>query len=231
MPKRVAVPRALTPQRKAIEAIELLHTFGDASKKGVCATLYAMIKQSGTINVGLVAARARLAKQDLSIPRLEQVSAHMATNQLMNVRQALSDMPVLRSYGWLDSMVVLQWLKGGGEYKHFVANRVRKIQACSDITWRHVPSQDNPADLGSRGGPVTGNQLWWKGPSWLTDPNEWPREVVTTASPESEAEAKTIGAVFKVAVEPVNELDRLLAKFSLNKVVRIQAWISRFRKN
>ena len=55
--------------------------------------------------------------------------------------------------------------------------------------------------------------------------------MVTTTTPESEAEAKTIGAVFKVAVEPANELDQLLAKFSLNKVVRIQAWISRFLHN
>ena len=230
LPNCVAVPRALTTQREAIKEIEL-HTFGDASGKGVCAALYAIVKQNGSTNVGLVAARARLAKQDLTIPRLELVSAHMATNLLMNVRQALSGMPVMGSYGWLDSMVALQWLKGGGEYKQFVANRVKKIQACPDITWRHVPSQDNPADLGSRGGRVTGNQLWWKGPLWLTNPNEWPRDVVTTATLESEAEAKATRAVFKVAVESTNEPDQILAKFSLNKALRIHAWISRFLHN
>jgi hypothetical protein len=63
MPKRVTVSRALTTQREAVEEIEL-HTFGDASGKGVCAAIYAIVKQSGDTNVGLVAARAILAKQD-----------------------------------------------------------------------------------------------------------------------------------------------------------------------
>ena len=224
LPKRVAIPRALTTQREAVEEIEL-HSFGDASKKGVCAALYAVVKQNEDTNIGLVAARARLAKQDLSIPRLELVSAHMATNLLVNVREALGGMPVAGSYGWLDSTVALQWLKGGGEYKQFVMNRVNKIPACPNITWRHVPSRDNPADLGSRGGLVSGNQLWWEGPSWLADPNEWPRDMVTTATPESEAEAKATKAVFNVAVNSPDESDQILAKFSLNKAVRIHAWI------
>ena len=36
-----------------------------------------------------------------------------------------------------------------------MANRVRKIREHSDVVWRHVPTQDNPADLASRGGLVT----------------------------------------------------------------------------
>jgi hypothetical protein len=44
LPRRVTVPRALTTQREAVEEIEL-HTFGDASGKGVCAALYAIVKQ------------------------------------------------------------------------------------------------------------------------------------------------------------------------------------------
>jgi hypothetical protein len=83
----------LTTQREAVEEIEL-HTFGDASGKGVCAALHAIVKQSDDTSVGLVAARARLAKQDLSIPRIELVSAHMAANLVMNVQQALDGMPV-----------------------------------------------------------------------------------------------------------------------------------------
>jgi hypothetical protein len=148
------------------------------------------VKQSDYTNVGLVAARARFAKQDLSIPRLELVSAHMAANLMMNIQQALDGMPVTGTYGWLDSTVALQWIKGGGEYKQFVANRVRKIQACPDIICRHVPSQDNPADLGSRGGQVTGNLMWLKGPPWLTYQSEWPRDIVTTATMKAKPRPK-----------------------------------------
>lgn len=46
----------------------------------------------------------------------------MATNLLMNMLNALETM-----YGWLDSTVSLHWIKGNGQYKQFVTNRVAKI--------------------------------------------------------------------------------------------------------
>ena len=141
---------------------------------GVSATVHAVVRQRSVVNAGLLAAKARLAKQGLTIPRLELVSAHMATNLIHNVRRALEGFPVKQSFGWLDSTVALHWVKGGGEYKQFVMNRVRKIQAHPEIIWRYVPTQENPADLGSRGGQVTDNPLWWKGPRWLTRKAEWP---------------------------------------------------------
>ena len=108
---------------------------------------------------------------------------------------------------------------------------MRKIQAHPDIIWRHVPSQDNPADLGSRGGRDTANQLWWKGPSWLTNQDEWPQDIVTIATPQSRAEAKITKEVFNAAVESTDQLDKVLATFSLSKAIRINAWISRFTHN
>jgi hypothetical protein len=44
------------------------------------------------------------------------------------------------TFGWLESTVTLQWLRGGGQYKQFVANRVKKIQEHPEIIWRHVPT-------------------------------------------------------------------------------------------
>ena len=85
----------------------------------------------------------------------------------------------------------LHWIRGASEYKQFVGNRVRKIKEKESVIWRHVPTQENPADLGSRGGPVNKeNVLWWERPNWLKDPASWPPDIVTTATPESEAEAK-----------------------------------------
>ena len=48
--------------------------------------------------------------------------------------------------------MALHWINGGGEYKQFVANRAMKIEEHSGITWCHVPTKENPPDLGSRGG-------------------------------------------------------------------------------
>ena len=76
----------------------------------------------------LVTAKARLAKKDLTVPRSELVSAHMATNLVMNVKNALTELPEPAVYGWLDSTVALHWILGNGQYHQFVANRVQKNQ-------------------------------------------------------------------------------------------------------
>ena len=55
-----------------------------------------------------------------------------------------------------------------------------------------MTSEENPADLGSRGGSVEGVELWWKGPKWLADREQWPRDVVTVSTSESQAEAKVV---------------------------------------
>lgn len=61
-----------------------LHSFGDGSKLGVGAAVYAVVGQEMGATQRLVAAKARLAKGGLSIPRLELVAGHMATNLLTN---------------------------------------------------------------------------------------------------------------------------------------------------
>jgi hypothetical protein len=100
---------------------------------------------------------------------------------------------------------------------------VRKIQAKQYIHWRHVPTTDNPADIGSQGGTADKlSELWWKGPEWL-------QNIVTTPSPESKA--KTVREVLAVAVEPRDELDQVMEKYELWKAVRITTWVVRFINN
>ena len=177
-----------------IESIQL-HGFGDASGKGVAAVVYAVVEQPSGTTQSIVTAKSRLAKQSLTIPRLELVSAHMACNLLDNVRNALSGFPVQHTYGWLDSKVALHWIKGGGQHKQFVANRVKKIQSKPSIEWRYVLTDCNPADVASRGGEVKGNELWLNSPDWLKDNCSWPDDIVTQSTKESEAEAKVIKTI------------------------------------
>ena len=211
LPHEVFCPRALTSAQESIEKIEL-YAFGDASGKGVAAAVYAVVKQPSTLNQGLVAAKARLAKQGLTIPRRELVSVHMAVNLLSNVQDALQGFPVTSLHCWLDSSLALYWILGGGDYKQFAANRVRKIREHVEVIWRHVPTEDNPTDLASRGGLVSKeNQLWWSGPEWLSDPRKWPENLVTAPSKESNQEVKTKKELFALAVNSDDELDELLA--------------------
>ena len=89
--------------------------------------------------------------------------------------------------------MALHWVRGEGQYKQFVSNLIQKIREHSDVTCRYVTSQQNPADLANRGGPVSEeNHLWWSGPTWLGKPEEWPPDIVTKANEESNVEAKAI---------------------------------------
>jgi hypothetical protein len=87
----------------------------------------------------------------------------MECNLVHNVKQALEGFPVSDVYGWLDSTAALFWLKGGGEYKQFVRNRVQKtyIKEKAYIKWRYVNTKENPEDLCSRGGIVTESTRSW----------------------------------------------------------------------
>ena len=136
LPQQINWPRALTSAQQPFENIEL-HAFGDTSGKGVAATVYAVVKQPTSVNKGLITAKARLAKQGLTIPRCELVSGHMAVNLLSNVQDALQGFPVSSLHCWLDSSVALHWIRGNGDFKQFVTNRVRKIREHGDIMWRH----------------------------------------------------------------------------------------------
>ena len=192
--------------------------------------MYSIVRQEDGITQTLVAAKSRVAKRDLTIPRLELVSAHMATNLVVNMRNALRDLPESTVYGWLDSTVVLHLIVGNGQYQQFVTNRMQKIRH-RQIQWRHVPTTDNAADLASREGQVTNAELWWNGPTWLCDPEMWPENPVTMKIQASE-EAKVIREVLSLANEkPKQERNVFVELFKchdLHRTLCIQAWVRRF---
>jgi hypothetical protein len=127
--------------------------------------------------------------------------------------------------------VVLHWIRGGGQYKQFVENRVRKIQAKPEINLRHVPTEENPADLASRGGDVQHKELWWNGPEWMANPENRPQDIVSQSSAESQAKARVTREIFAGATTNPDQLDLILENYELTKAIRIMAWIARFIYN
>ena len=61
--------------------------------------MYAIVQQEAGVTQGLVPAKSQPAKQGLTIPRLELVSAHMGTNLVSNAQEALEGFPVTRPNG------------------------------------------------------------------------------------------------------------------------------------
>ena len=90
---------------------------------------------------------------------------------------------------------------------------------------------ENPADLGSRSGSVENKELWWRGPEWLGNPERWSPDIVTSATRESQAEAKATRQIFAVAFAATDELAALLEKCSHWRTLRVCAWVSRFARN
>ena len=231
LPSKIEVPRSLSRFEETVDSVTL-HAFGDASGAGIAAAVYAVVEQASGVSQGLMVAKSRLAKKNLSIPRLELVSAHMAANLVHNVKSTLVGYPVNSVIGWLDSTVALHWIQGGGSYKQFVANRVRKIKEKDFIEWRYVNTDRNPADIGSRG--CKADQLsgeWIQGPEWLTRPELWPTPVETKPSNETEAEARMIKDVLTVALESEDPLNQILQKHQYWRAIRVVSWIARFIHN
>ena len=240
LPQRFEVPRSLVPHQQPVKAITL-HAFGDASKNGVfaavyavvSAAVYAVVQQDQATTQDLVCAKARLAKQHLTIPRLELLAGHMAVNLVTSVEAAIGVEKFTEVHCWLDSAVALYWINCQGEYRQFVANRVKKIREHERVIWHHVTTDQNPADLRSCGGYVTNNELWQYGPSWLSDKTKWPPEIALKPSKETTEESKHTHQVqaLVTASPQRDKFDELLESYRLRKVLRIGAWIQRFTCN
>jgi hypothetical protein len=107
LPSVLTFPRSIPRERASTTEIHI-HGFADASILGCCAFIYVVAKQGELVSRGLLVSKARLAKRDLTIPRLELVSCHMVCNLIYNTKKVLSYLPVMGVYAWTDSTVCLQ---------------------------------------------------------------------------------------------------------------------------
>lgn len=175
----IDIPRCvLCPKYKTIT----LHSFSDASQEAYAGCIYlSSIDSEGTSLVRLLCAKAKVAPlKPTSIPRLELLGALLSVRLSVKVKQALR-CRIDQVFHWTDSSVVLSWLEAEPRsLKTFVSNRVGAIQELSPGgMWRHIPGDQNPADLASRGvdpQQLCNSALWWQGPSFLShDISTWPQ--------------------------------------------------------
>ena len=66
LPNKVEVSRSLARFREPVEGV-VLHAFGDTSGSGISSAVYAVITQASGVSKGLIAAKSRLAKKNLTI--------------------------------------------------------------------------------------------------------------------------------------------------------------------
>ncbi|KRZ41508.1 hypothetical protein T4C_2993 [Trichinella pseudospiralis] len=219
----IAMPRAYFPFSPT-EACRLeLHGFGDASEAAYAAVVYLRaVKTPDDVRVSFVTAKSRVAPlKKLSTPRLELMAALLCARLVCYVRKELA-LNVEACHCWSDSKVALGWINGdANRWKPFVANRVREIQALTpSLWWRYIPTEDNPADLASRGCTVknlSSSLKWWQGPTWLRvlEKERRATAVLVTVSPPQDA-ANVINP----------------GRYSsFERLIRVIAWCRRFRHN
>ncbi len=230
------IPRRLVPSDVPISN-QSLHGFFDASTSAYGAVVYLRTThEDGTVSITLVTSKSRVAPlKPVTIPRLELVAAHLLSKLLRSVSHDLS-IPLSQIYAWSDSRIVLCWLhKNPATLKTFVSHRVASIQQIIPADhWRHVPTQDNPADLASRGVDscnLISSSLWWKGPPWLLLPqSSWP-QIPATSSEEVPDIRATIVATVQI-IEPDPDFALWRTRYSsFDKLTGVVSWIRRFLHN
>ncbi|UYV77574.1 hypothetical protein LAZ67_15001604, partial [Cordylochernes scorpioides] len=154
-----------------------VHIFCDASQIGYGAVAYLRSETGRENTLTLIWSKVRLAPmKSITIPCLELMAMVLGARLANAIQAALKRK--CETTLWSDSTTALSWIKREIEWRVFVRNRVREIQATTNLNdWRFVPSQLNPADLLSRGCPPSQfvQSRWWEGPEWLKKPKEfWP---------------------------------------------------------
>lgn len=186
---RLRLPRLYTPGK--IEDVEL-HVLCDASEQAYATVAYWRIKCSdGTINVTLVAAKAKVApKRTQTIPRLELQAAVIGA-RLADIIKKEHETEVSQTTFWTDSSTVVNWIRHDSKrYTPFVAHRLGEIAELTDKEeWRWLPTEYNVADDATRFSctPISEEDRWFQGPVFLYRPKEcWPTEKTIDEMDEAE---------------------------------------------
>jgi hypothetical protein len=130
-----------------------LHGFADASTKAYGAVIYIRVTDfSDKHYTNILCSKVRIVPiKTITIPRLELCAALLLAELANKVKNAL-DINFNNCFLWSDSSIVLAWIQSPpNKFETFIANRISQIQRLSDKDqWRHVTSNQNPADIASR---------------------------------------------------------------------------------
>ncbi|GFU77840.1 integrase catalytic domain-containing protein [Trichonephila clavipes] len=166
----ISIDRCIVIHRA--ESIEL-HAFSDASEKAYGSSIYLKsVSALEEVKVCLVTSKSQVSPlKQISIPRLELCGAVLAAKLMKKVKEILK-IQISAVHFWSGSTIVISWIhRESRELKTFVANRVSKIhQLSSRDQWHHIASEQNPADVLSRGllpEELRDDSLWWHGPELL----------------------------------------------------------------
>ena len=225
------LPRRYSSQSQNILHQEL-HGFSDASLRAYGAVVYLRTVYSDRPpEVSLITAKTKVAKlKPSTVPRLELEGAVLLTKLLITCGSTLN-IPSEDWHAWTDSSIVLCWISSQpSNWKVFVSNRISfLLETTTPETWKHVPTEDNPADCSSRGimpQELLHHSLWWNGPSWLAEePISMPHQPLRGTSNQ---ERRIIHLCVPSSSLATEVLQRSSNYFT---ILAIMAWVLKFHQS
>ncbi|XP_065082433.1 uncharacterized protein LOC135704851 [Ochlerotatus camptorhynchus] len=215
-----------------------LHGFSDASDVAYGACLYSrVIHQNGSVTMHLICSKSRILPKKsgkckpITTPRAELLGA-VLLSKLVEKAIAAIDIDFESVNLWTDSQIVYCWIRKPPEVLQlYVSNRVTEIQRITGAyKWRYVPSQQNPADIISRGEfprKLLANTMWWDGPPMLkvtTIEEVHPAPLADENLPEMKA------GVSLAVTSPVKRLLIFDRANDYDRILRAMAYLIRFAK-
>ena len=231
-----SVERCLIPQNFCKSTRVELQIFCDASQKAYGAVCYLrLVNSEGSVHCSFVLAKSRLAPiKQLTLPRLELLAAVLGVQLDVLVRQALK-INIESTMFWSDSTIVLQYIRNKSKrFKTFVANRVQFIKDHSkESEWRHVRSEDNPADPASRGldaDQMVSCEMWKKGPGFIwKDTKHWRDSFVDNTDLLLQDDEVKQEVSSHLGIVEINVFEEFLQRYSSwYRLKRAVAWLLRY---
>ena len=108
-----------------------------------------------------------------------QTSSHCCSGCIQMVGVLLKELEFdqIKETYWTDSKAVLGYINSARRFHVFVGNRVQEIrERTSPAQWHYIGTKENPADIASpRSGAqeLTDTRLWWNGPDFLWNPQDF----------------------------------------------------------
>lgn len=172
----------------------------------------------GSSSSTLLTSKARLTplsnKTLKTVPRIELASAKLSVELCQKVQSELG-LKLNSIHYYTDSVTVLRYLcNESSRFHRFVDNKVCFIRSFSTPEqWYYVPSEQNPADIASRGSKVEKlkhSELWHKGPKFLTNEDLFPSQSFSRQVPLDDTETKsntnTIVSVTSNSTTPTDQI-------------------------
>ncbi|UYV67558.1 hypothetical protein LAZ67_5001204 [Cordylochernes scorpioides] len=191
-----------------------VHIFCDASQIGYGAVAYLRSETGRENTLTLIWSKVRLAPmKSITIPRLELMAMVLGARLANAIQAALKRK--CETTLWSDSTTALSWIKREIEWRVFVRNRVREIQANTNLNDWRLPSK-----------PVCAKQMVG-GPRMVENPKEfWPNSEFSINPKEIKVEENIMKTNINLNIDYNDWILTRRSNYSLN--IRVMSYVLRF---